>query len=331
MTVWTASAPGRCGIAGNPTDMYGGTVLSCSTAERADCRIESGDAGITAENGAARAHMLRKGDFAFTGDNLDILRAALAHFELDPAVCNLHVTLSTQIPMRAGLAGSTAMLAAITGALDSVLERRMHPWALAETVRAIEANRMGVVCGFQDQHMTVFGGLNFMSFTGKESLMQLPGEPYAVVEPLAGHVSQLPLLLAHTGVQHHSGTVHSTPRQRWESGDAQVRDTYRTVGTLGWRAKRALLDRDWPALGEIMNENHALVSSLGGSGAANDRLIAAAREGGALGAKLAGAGGGGTIISLTLDPRRTGEVLLEAGADSLYVPVPSPGLTVSQS
>ncbi len=29
------SAPGRCGIIGNPTDMYGGAVLSCSVGMRA--------------------------------------------------------------------------------------------------------------------------------------------------------------------------------------------------------------------------------------------------------------------------------------------------------
>ena len=68
--------------------------------------------------------------------------------------------------------------------------------------------------------------------------------------------------------------------------------------------------------------------SLGGSGESNEKLIKAALDGGALGAKLAGAGGGGTILALTLDPERTRKALLDAGADKLLVPVPSPGLTV---
>ena len=34
-----ASAPGRCGLVGNPTDMYGGSVLSLSTRERAHCTL----------------------------------------------------------------------------------------------------------------------------------------------------------------------------------------------------------------------------------------------------------------------------------------------------
>ena len=38
-----SSAPGRAGFIGNPTDMYGGTVISCSTEERATVRLEPWD------------------------------------------------------------------------------------------------------------------------------------------------------------------------------------------------------------------------------------------------------------------------------------------------
>jgi galactokinase len=51
--VIVASAPGRCGVLGNPTDMYGGSVISCSTRERAFCELyEDADALIVeADNG----------------------------------------------------------------------------------------------------------------------------------------------------------------------------------------------------------------------------------------------------------------------------------------
>ena len=79
-----------------------------------------------------------------------------------------------------------------------------------------------------------------------------------------------------------------------------------------------------------MNENHALTAELGGSGPANETLIAAARNAGAYGAKLAGAGGGGTIIALTDQPERVGAALMEAGAERLLTPRPVPGLTVTR-
>jgi len=59
-----------------------------------------------------------------------------------------------------------------------------------------------------------------------------------------------------------------------------------------------------------MNENHRIQDSLVDSGEQNNFMIRVAKQNGALGAKLAGAGGGGgTIIALTLEPERTKQAL----------------------
>ncbi len=329
--VITATAPGRCGIVGNPTDMYGGNVLSCTVQERAECRLESVASGqITLYNEDEEAVVRSSDEFFLRGDKLDIVRAALQFFQVDPAISPFTINLKTDIPMRAGMAGSTAMLAAIVGAIDAYFDLNMNPYAIAETMRKIEARIMGVVCGFQDQHMAVFGGLNYMTFPGKQELEQRDDEPLATIEPLASLISELPLILAHTGVQHHSGTVHKSPRERWLSGDELVRSSYVRIAELGQRGKRAIVEKNWQLLGELMNENHAIVAKLGGSGPDNDRLIEAARAAGAEGAKLAGAGGGGTIIALALDTDVVSKALLGAGADRLMTPSPSPGLQVSE-
>jgi galactokinase/mevalonate kinase-like predicted kinase len=328
----TAHAPGRCGIAGNPSDMYGGSVVSCTVRERATCVIELGastDRGIVVVNGDEREVLTSADDYVHRGDKLDIARSALSFLQVNPQEHEFTLSLDTAIPMRAGMAGSTAMLAAIVGALDRLLALDLNPYETAETMRKIEARVMKVVCGYQDQHMAVFGGLNFMTFAGKESLAQEPSDPLAVIEPLAGLLNDVPLILAHTGIQHHSGTVHKSPRERWLAGEPIVRQNYARIGQLGWMAKKALLASDWAALGALMDENHALVSELGGSGPANDRLIETARNAGAYGAKLAGAGGGGTIIALTHNPEEVGRALMDAGAETLLYPAPSPGLLVT--
>lgn len=323
-----ASAPGRCGIVGNPTDMYGGNVLSCTARERAECRLIEGGATLRIHNADETAAIVSQEDLKLRGDKLDIARAALSYFAIDPQKQRFELQLGTEIPMRAGLAGSTALLATLVGVLNTYLDQRRNPYALAETTRKIEARIMGVVCGFQDQHMAVFGGLNFMSFAGKGSLEQRADEPLATIEPLGALVPDLPMLLAHTGVQHHSGTVHKSPRERWLAGETLVRNHYVRIAELAVTGKRALLDQDWETLGVLMNENHTLVAELGGSGPANERLIEAARAAGAWGAKLAGAGGGGTILALTNDPEKVGAALMAAGAERLLTPKPTPGLTV---
>ena len=188
---------------------------------------------------------------------------------------------------------------------------------------------LGIVCGFQDHHMTVFGGLNFMDFAGRSSAETLEANtPFATIEPLAAYVPHLPFVLAHTGVRHHSGSVHTSPRDRWLAGDRAVIDGYTEIASLARTAKRALLSGDCETMASLMTRNHALVRDLGGSGDANEALIAAALDGGALAAKLAGAGGGGTILALTLDPDRTVAALHSAGAEAILHPAPMPGLIV---
>ena len=325
-----ASAPGRCGIVGNPTDMYGGSVLSLSTRERASCTLaEAAKMQITVSDQTQTLHsaddlVLRP------GDHLNVARAALSALEVDPAAAApFHLSAATAIPMQAGLAGSTAILACLTGALLAHLGLRLNPYETAELVRKIEYDVLGIVCGFQDAYMSVFGGLNFMDFAGRNSAESLePTTPFATVEPLAAYVKDIPFVLAHTGLRHHSGSVHATPRERWLAGDPAAVDGYAEIATLAPTAKRALLSGDCDTLAALMTRNHAIVRDLGGSGDANELLIAAALSGGASAAKLAGAGGGGTILALTLDPNRTAAALKSAGAEAILFPVPTPGLTV---
>jgi len=329
LAVIIATAPGRCGIVGNPTDMYGGSVISCTIQERAECRLTAPADALHIVNADESATLRTRADLQLQGDKIDIARAALQFFEIDPATARFSLHLNTDIPMQAGIAGSTAMMATLVGVLNAHFGWGLGPHFLAETMGKIENRIMKVVCGFQDQHMAVFGGLNYMDFAGKESLERRDDEPLATIEPLAALVPDPPLLLAHTGIKHHSGTVHASPRERWLAGEKLVRDHYARIAQLGRLGKRALLLRDWPTLGALMNENHALVAELGGSGPANEQLIAAARAAGAWGAKLAGAGGGGTIIALTDNPERVGTAMMEAGAECLLTPKPQPGLTIT--
>ena len=88
--------------------------------------------------------------------------------------------------------------------------------------------------------------------------------------------------------------------------------------------------QDWVRFGALMNENHAIQRDLGGSGESNERLIQAALDAGAPGAKLAGAGDGGTIVALwpNEDAALLEESFERAGAWALYRPRSVPGVRV---
>jgi len=324
------TAPGGCGLVGNPTDMYGGNVISCSTAERARCAVADHSEIVIEVSGQSKP-IRATDDLAFRDDDyLNIVRAVLIALEVTPGVTRpFKLVAETQIPMQAGLAGSTALLATIVGSMLAHLEIRLNPYETAELVRKIEYDIMKCICGFQDHYMATFGSINYMDFRGKTSAeVQDANTPFATIEPLDRFVGDLPLILAHTGVKHHSGSVHKSVQQRWLEGEQYVIDAELEIAQLAREGKKALLSADWEVLGSLMNRNHAIVRDLGGSGEANENLIAAALAGGAIGAKLAGAGGGGTIIALTLDPERTRQAVIDAGSDRIMYPKPSPGLTV---
>jgi galactokinase/mevalonate kinase-like predicted kinase len=325
-----ASAPGRCGLVGNPTDMYGGSVISCSTKERARCTLDDETDTLVITVGGQSQTIVTAADLEFKDDYLNVARAVLKAMEIEPGIsAPFHLKAESEIPMQAGLAGSTAILATIVGCVLAHLGLHLHRYAVAELVRKIEYDILGIVCGFQDQHMAVFGGINYMDFRDKSSVKPETAEaPFATVEPLEAHVGRIPLVLAHTGVKHHSGTVHRSIRDRWIAGEQEVVDAYIEIARLARAGKKALLGCEWDTLADLMNRNHAIQRDLGGSGESNEKLIAAALAGGAMSAKLAGAGGGGTILALAPNPEPVIQSLLAAGADAILYPEPGPGLTV---
>ena len=285
--------------------MYGGTVISTAVPLRARCTLEPA-ARLTFQS---PEQLVAPDTLELAGDEFDVCRVALQGLGFTVESAPFALRIETDIPPQSGLAGSSALLTAIVACL---LHYRGEAWrtphTLAECVRQIEAQLLQVACGYQDFYMTVWGGLNLMEFRDKQGLGADPNEPWATVEPLTGYLRgvQIPLWLATTGGTRFSGAVHANLRARWESGERSVVDGMQRIGRLAREAKRALIEQDWTRLATLMNENYSIIRDLGGSGESLDQLVACALENGALGAKLAGAGGaGGTIILLTLTPEKT--------------------------
>ncbi len=321
------SAPGRAGIIGNPTDMYGGAVLSCSVGMRARVVVTPAPDWVL-ETGGQECRIASRDDLRPQRDQFDLARAVLDYLHLPSPACRIRY--ESDIPMRSGLAGSTALVVALVRAMSAWRGEHPTPYQVAERARYIELNNLKVVCGYQDAYMCTFGGLNYIDFRSKQFYRQAEAELFATVEPLAAYIPHLPFVLGFTGVQHVSGAVHRPLRERWLDGEAAVVEGYKRITEIAQLGKKALVLGDWPALGRLMNENHAVQRDLGGSGDSNERLIAAALQAGAPGAKLAGAGDGGTIIALWPwpDAARLEEALLAAGAAAVYHLQVGAGVTI---
>jgi galactokinase/mevalonate kinase-like predicted kinase len=320
------TAPARANLIGNPSDLYGGAVLGCAVPCRARVEISDATALELATDGASIV-VASRDDLRLQGDRFDLARAALA---AQPELPRARIAYESEIPFGSGLAGSTALLVALLRALAAWRGESPSAYELAERSRHTERELLGVACGWVDHYLCAFGGLRYVDLRAKDADKAVPGEPFATVEDLAPHVAQLPFVLAFTGVAHHSGSVHAPIRARWERGETEVVRAYERVAAIAREGKTALLRADWPRLGALMNENHAIQRGLGGSGESNERLVAAALGAGASGAKLAGAGGGGTIVALWTrdDASPLESALRAAGATALYRPEPVCGVAI---
>jgi len=241
----------------------------------------------------------------------------------------VRVATWTEVPRQSGLGGSSLLvllgLAGLRAFYD--LDPHLHnDYVLSELAQRVEAKELGIACGYADRYVPLFGGLAYLDYRGKVYHRPIGEEPFVTYERLNAWVSDLPLVVAFTGVVRDSGDVHSVMRGRylreyaeWERGGrkAFLIDVMERVGATAWRGKMALLREDWDEFGRLMAENHRLVDEMmnccglpGGAGAANNALVEAAMAAGALGAKLTGAGGGGSVFSLAWPGRE--DELVEA-------------------
>ncbi len=324
--------PARINLLGNPSDGVEGdhATISAAIDTYAGAVVEPAD-GVVLELVTRTGEVLERQRLAglppypYEGA-LDLLKGAVNRlYAYSPQLRRrwterggLRIAVWTEVPRQSGLGGSSLLalltLAGLRWFYD--LDPHLHnEYVLAEMCQRVEARELGITCGYADRYVPLLGGLVYLDYRGKLHQRPLGEEPFVTYERLDRWTPDLPLVVVFTGLAHDSGDVHGVMRCRYLEEHADcVRgarkpflvDVMERVGGTAWRGKMALLRRDWVEVGRLMAENHRLVDEMmrycglpGGAGEVNNRLIEAAVELGALGAKLTGAGGGGSVFALT--------------------------------
>ncbi len=293
-----ARAPVRISLAGGGTDLaayyerYGGMVISAAIAKyfyavvevtgRPGLQISSSDYHAFFRNPPGRP-------MEWEGD-LSLPRAIVHHFGITDGI---EMFLASEVPPGTGLGSSSSVAVTIIKALATLLRLPASKQMIAETACHIEIEKLGKPIGKQDQYAAAFGGLNAITFTRDQTIV----EPLALSDFTRRTLEQS-LLLFFTGASHNSATIlreqtHSTQQQ----GGAVV-DALHEIKRLAERT-RAALESDHPErLGEFLHENWERKKRLasGISNRAIDEAYNTARAHGALGGKITGAGGGGFLM-----------------------------------
>lgn len=202
--------------------------------------------------------------------------------------------LHSDFPMKSGLGGSAVVSASVLGCFNQFRRDQWDLHELAELAYQAERLYLGVAGGWQDQYATVFGGFNFMEFRMDQN----------IVHPLRIHPDILleleeSLVLCDTGTTHDSGDIHEDQRLQMQQDD--IRKLVRLNVELSYRMRNQLLRARLLEFGHSLNEawqsKRQFSSKI--SNSRLDQIYDEARQNGAIGGKLLGAGGGGFFLFYT--------------------------------
>lgn len=221
--------------------------------------------------------------------------------------------LHSDFPMNSGLGGSAVVSAAVLGCFNQFRQDRWDSHELAELAFQAERLYLGVAGGWQDQYATVFGGFNFMEFRMDQNIvhpLRIPTDTLLELEES--------LVLCDTGSPHDSGDIHQDQRQHMQQTD--VRQKVQSNVELTYRMRNHLLRGRLFQFGQSLHEAWQLKRQFSSKISNNrlDGIYDSARNAGALGGKLLGAGGGGFFL-FYVTPFRRHELVASLEAAGLNV------------
>ncbi len=305
MTV--AYASGKVILFGEHAVVYGQPAIAVPVTQvQATATVEPGPEGrgitITAED-------LEQGYSLDQAPANDALRAivvgTLEHIGVGTKR-DLTITVSSTIPIARGLGSGAAVSTAIVRALSRHLGHPLSPQAISNLVYETEKIHHGTPSGIDN---TVIAFEKPVYFVRDQKM-----EIFSVKSPFL-------LTIADSGIASPTRIAVSHVRRAWEREREKYKELFDEIGTIAEMGRQAIERGEIETVGRLMNENHRLLQLMGVSSPELKGLVEAAREGGALGAKLSGAGRGGNIIALvTQETRSRVDMMLRlAGAKDIIV------------
>jgi len=202
------------------------------------------------------------------------------HAQSSPAI---EVRVSSEIPVASGLGSGAAVSTAIVRALCQHYEKSLKLKRQSELVYEVEKIHHGTPSGIDNTVIVYDQPVYFIRGHQPEPL-SIGGE--------------LTFILANTGLPSNTGQIVGNVRKAWEQNRPTFDTIFDEIGQVAERAKSAIAAGDAKSIGMLMDENQVLLEQLGVSSETISGLLATARDHGAYGAKLSGAGVGGMIIIL---------------------------------
>ncbi|MDD2754233.1 MAG: mevalonate kinase [Methanothrix sp.] len=280
----TASAPGKIILFGEHAVVSGATALGGAIDLRAKISVRDlpGSVLIKTED-----LMLQGFSFDLTTGRLTCAQAAYATRYISAVlkefdVRDMQVCIESRLPAAAGLGSSASIVVATVAAVSRHQGQCLSLREIAEISYRLEKKVQQGLGSPVDTALATYGG--YLQISQDIRPLELP---------------PMKMVVGYTKLPHDTKSEVKKVQELKKRHSDLVDPIFRAIGALSEKAVPLIKEQNIAELGQLMNINHGLLASIGVSSRELEELVYAARgAGGALGAKLTGAGGGGCMIAL---------------------------------
>jgi len=293
-----ARAPLRISFAGGGTDLeayygrYGGFVVSAAINRYFYAFLSANpDGGVQVTSSDYRIfYRHAPGEEPLWDSTLALPLTILEHFGIRSGVS---LFLASEVPPGTGLGSSSSVAVAVIKALSVARGFRLSPAEIAEMACTIEIDKLGQPIGKQDQYAAAFGGLNAITFTREGVTV----EPLAVAPETLRRLERN-ILLFFVGSARSSSDILGPQKEASARAQPEVIESLHAIKEAAFAARRCLEVGDLAQFGALLDLSWQNKKRLapGITTPLIDECYELARRNGALGGKIAGAGGGGFLM-----------------------------------
>jgi len=302
----TSTAPGKIILFGEHAVVYGRPALAVPVTQvHADVDIsDSNSAGIWIDAPDINLHAELN---ALPSDHpiASVIHNLFFLSRVSPFP-KLNIKITSTIPVASGLGSGAAVTVALTRALSSHINYSMNDEQINQFAYEIEKLHHGTPSGIDNTVITYAKPVYFV----KGQTM----ETFQVAKPFT-------IVIGDTGISAPTKESVGDVRKLWEADKTKWENVFDEIADISFSARRVIEEGWTKMLGALMDENHVFLQSMTVSSPELDKLVSAARNAGALGAKLSGGGRGGNMIALVEADRAetVAGSLMEAGAKSTII------------
>jgi len=220
-----------------------------------------------------------------------IFREALRLLKVDGGI---ELVSIADVPANCGLGTSSSFTVSLLNALHTYNRDFVTQKQLAEEACHIEIDILGEPIGKQDQYIAAFGGITCLTFEKNGNVLV---EPLRISDDTLDQLEDN-ILLFHTGIERSASEILSEQDEKSKKDDSKIIDNLHRIKEIGLETRKALERGDVDRFGELLHvhwetkkkRSHKMTDAF------MDECYELARNNGALGGKLIGAGGGGFFM-----------------------------------